>query len=430
MNNETNNNQTKTEDTLFELLELVAPDPDKRPDGAVSRVSGAASPAAAGNAGGADDGSPDDDYEEDDGSYDFDGDDDDYDEDGEDDEDDADTEDDLPDDDADELPIINGKRVERRKKPRVKKDPEFDLTHPDYTLTLTKGLTNEVVRRRYYPHNRAIATFLLSFLVFLAAVCFMVYSVIYIIGNERLKRSQQAQIERLTEEVESLKAKNGELSSTVTHLSRSVNRTLEDHRVEAQAFEQALVPKGFPLSVFVPMEIILTGENNVFGDMLADTGEENDSAGAEDTAGESDSAGAEDTAGESDSADTEDAAGESDSAGTEDTAGESDPAGKADVQIPTAVFEAQEGSSVLAAGGGVVTRITADGTGGLVLTIDHRNGYVTSYHNAGTALVNVGDSVWRGDELFQIGEENTLFAFRVRMNDTWLDPEEIIELGG
>ncbi|MBQ4416146.1 MAG: M23 family metallopeptidase, partial [Butyrivibrio sp.] len=132
----------------------------------------------------------------------------------------------------------------------------------------------------------------------------------------------------------------------------------------------------------------------------------------------------------SDTAGTEDSGAESDTAGTEDSGAEDGSADAAVAQIPTAVFEAEEGSHVLAAGGGVVTRITADSTGGLVLIIDHRNGYVTSYHNAGTALVNAGDSVWRGDELFLIGEDNTLLAFRVRMNDTWLNPEEVIELGG
>ena len=91
-------------------------------------------------------------------------------------------------DDADDLPIINGKRVERRKKPRVKKDPEFDLTHPDYTFTITKGLTNTVVKRRYLPHNRAMITLVAGFIALLALLCFLVFSVVYMVGNERLKK--------------------------------------------------------------------------------------------------------------------------------------------------------------------------------------------------------------------------------------------------
>lgn len=275
----------------------------------------------------------------------------------------------------DELPIINGRRVERRKKPRVKKDPEFDLTHPDYTITITKGLTNTVVKRKYLPHNRALISLVLSFLAALALLCFFVFSVVYIIGNEGLKKTQAQKLEELTRENELLASRNNELSSTVTQLSRSVNRSIEDRRADEVAYEASLVPDAFPLSADTAFTI---GYETQPGE------EENTGNAAEDASDEADNADA------ADSASTEDAAGEEDTAPGEDT------------RIPVALFSPEAGTRVVAAGGGAITRVTEDDVYGYRIMIDHRNGYQSIYRCAAEPQVAVGITVMRGDTLFTV----------------------------
>lgn len=283
--------------------------------------------------------------------------------------------------DRDELPIINGKRVERRKKPRVKKDPEFDLTHPDYTFTITKGLTNTVVKRKYLPHNRALATLLLSFLLAIALLCFFVFSVVYMVGNERLKRTQAAELEQLTRENELLASRNNELSSTVTQLSRSVNRSIEDRRADEAAFEASLIPDAFPLSAAA--EVFIDYET-VAGEEAGIPDEEDATDGASD--------------------DAEDDADAADSASSEGASDEEEPQADASSRIPVALFSPAAGTRVIAAGGGAVTRVTEDDVYGYRIMIDHRNGYQSIYRCATEPQVAVGITVMRGDTLFILDE--------------------------
>ena len=281
-------------------------------------------------------------------------------------------------DERDELPIINGRRVERRKKPRAKKDPEFDLTHPDYTFTITKGLTNTVVKRKYLPHNRAMFTVVAFFIALLALLCFFVFSVVYIIGNEHLKRTQASAIEQLEKENELLASKNNELSSTVTQLSRSVNRSIEDRRADEVAYEASLIPDAYPLSQSAELTIGYETERTADGpETAAGTG------ASDETQNEADAA---------DSADPED----DDAA--EETPRETGP------RNPVALFSAEAGTRVLAAGGGAVTRVTEDDVYGYRVMIDHRNGYQSIYRCAGEPQVAVGITVMRGDTLFVVEE--------------------------
>ena len=274
----------------------------------------------------------------------------------------------------DELPVINGKRVERRKKPRVKKDPEFDLTHPDYTFTITKGLTNTIVKRKYLSHNRALLTAVALFLLALALLCFFVFSVVYMVGNERLKRTQATEIEQLAKENELLASKNNELSSTVTQLSRSVNRSIEDRRADEVAYEASLIPDGYPLSQSADMTVAY--ETDEPEQKKEETVEEDD-------------------------ADTDDTADAADSEASDETETEPEPPAE---RIPVALFSAEAGTRVIAAGGGVVTRVVEDAAYGYLVMIDHRNGYQSVYRCAGEPQVSVSNTVLRGDTLFVVEE--------------------------
>lgn len=330
--------------------------------------------------------------------------------------------------DADQLPIINGVPTERRKKPRTKPDPEYDLRYPDYTIQLTKGLTNTVVKRIYLAHRKGQFLLLSAFLLGVVVLCFIIFSVIHMVSSQRRLNERAAEISSLRTQNEELSEDNAELRNRVTQLSVSVNRNIEDKRAQAAADEEALMPRGFPLSQYASYEImteeeaaLLLAQNGTEeGEDTEEGEEENGNAAAVDSAEEEENTREEET--------EDPQAGTDDGEETEGEEGEETPPRPEPDFI--AHFESPVGSRILASGNGTVTRVLKDDLYGNMLVIDHHNGYTSVYRNRAKAKVNVGDAVSRGDTLFVIGEEHTRFGYQIRFNETDLDPSEIIQIGG
>ena len=306
-------------------------------------------------------------------------------------------------DTGEQLPLIDGVPTERRRKPRVKPDPEYDLRYPDYTLTLTKGLTNSVVKRVYLAHKKGQVLLLSGFLLGVLTLCFIIFAVIYMVFSERTKQTQAAEIGTLTQQNAALNADIVSLRTRVSQLSASVNRNLENQRAADDAYEQSLLPNGFPLSHYTEYALIHEG------DALP---------GAEDTEQADTSAEGETTEDEAE----EGAETDGDAAGEE--------TGADDLPAPIALFETTQGISVIATGGGVITRITTDPVYGTCLIIDHRNGFSSIYRTDEESLLQVSDHVTRGDVLFTITKEQAVFGYQIRFNDTYIDPSEMVQVGG
>ncbi len=66
-------------------------------------------------------------------------------------------------------------------------------------------------------------------------------------------------------------------------------------------------------------------------------------------------------------------------------------------------YEAEPGASVKAACAGTVVCVMERGGYGLLIEIDHGQGFVTRYAHLGTAMVKIGDSVEQGDEIALLG---------------------------
>ena len=64
------------------------------------------------------------------------------------------------------------------------------------------------------------------------------------------------------------------------------------------------------------------------------------------------------------------------------------------------------------------------------VVIDHGNGYVTTYRNLGSPIVEEGSQVVKGVALFLVGEENTETGYSIRKDDNYIDPLELIEIKG
>jgi len=86
-----------------------------------------------------------------------------------------------------------------------------------------------------------------------------------------------------------------------------------------------------------------------------------------------------------------------------------------------------EGSSVFATADGTVKEVSSrNSTSGLTVTIDHGNGYITSYSHLKEARVRRGSRVRRGDIIALSGDSGLSLAphlhYEVRYNDMRVDP--------
>ena len=97
---------------------------------------------------------------------------------------------------------------------------------------------------------------------------------------------------------------------------------------------------------------------------------------------------------------------------------------------PMVEFTATEGSTVVAAGKGVVTAVEEDEVYGSRVVIDHGNGYVSIYRNKGESQVKAGDEVASGTTLFMVTEDNRQLGYQIKDNDVYIDPTTIIAIKG
>ena len=97
---------------------------------------------------------------------------------------------------------------------------------------------------------------------------------------------------------------------------------------------------------------------------------------------------------------------------------------------PMVEFTATEGSTVVAAGKGVVTAVEEDEVYGNRVVIDHGNGYVSIYRNKGESQVKAGDEVASGTTLFMVTEDNRQLGYQIKENDVYIDPTTIIAIKG
>lgn len=93
-------------------------------------------------------------------------------------------------------------------------------------------------------------------------------------------------------------------------------------------------------------------------------------------------------------------------------------------------FKAETGTNVLATGDGTVVQVTADPVYSHCIVIDHENGYLSYYRNAGDPMVKEGDEVDRGDILFITGSNNKDFAYNISKDDKPVNPLDLMKIDG
>lgn len=244
-----------------------------------------------------------------------------------------------------------------------------------YTLILTSDSPRADARRL---HIKTGAVAAVSFVLLVAVICYAVYVTITMAGSRERNTRQLEQLVQMKEENESLTAEKESLESRVSSLEETLARKEEQEHELVVAHEENYIPKGFPMSGAAQIK-------------------------EEDTAAE-----------------------EGDAQAQDDGALKVE----AKAEWKELIFTAAEGTKVVATAPGTVKEVReAEGEVSYVV-IDHGNGYVTTYRNLGSPIVEEGSQVVKGVALFLVGEENTETGYSIRKDDEYIDPLELIEIKG
>ena len=226
------------------------------------------------------------------------------------------------------------------------------------------------------------------FALILAVVCHIIYTSMAMSSLRGVIDIQSEQIEAVTAERDEALSENVNLHDEVTQLSVAITQKMDEADRRDKEAAEALEPTGVPLS----------GTASI-NDLLDDP--------------------------DSTEVPGEEAAQEAQADGETEAAEEKTAKGN-----PIVVFKAENGSLVISSGGGTVASVGADTKFGNVVKIDHGNGYVSIYRNAGTPLVKEGDTVYRGSILFVIGDDNKSLGYQLTKDGAYTDPETLLEIKG
>ena len=251
-----------------------------------------------------------------------------------------------------------------------------------YTIILTSDSPAANYRRM---HIKTGALAVVSFVMFVAVICYAVYTTITMGGYIERNARQLEQLVQMKTEKETLEAEKESLAGKVASLEETLSRKEEQEQELVAAHEENYIPKGFPMSGAAQIK-------------------------EEDTASE----------------DAQNDDGEDDEDEEEENTLKVEPK----EEWKELIFVAAQGTKVVATAPGTVKEVReAEGEVSYVI-IDHGNGYVTTYRNLGSPIVEEGSQVVKGVALFLVGEDNTETGYSIRKDDSYVDPLEMIEFKG
>ena len=94
------------------------------------------------------------------------------------------------------------------------------------------------------------------------------------------------------------------------------------------------------------------------------------------------------------------------------------------------VFQASEGTKIVASGDGTIISVTPNANYGYEVQVDHGNGYLSYYFNESEPIVSEGDKVIRGTSLFIINSDDQKLIYQITFNNQFIDPMSVIEIKG
>ena len=247
-----------------------------------------------------------------------------------------------------------------------------------YTIILTSDAPAANHRRM---HIKTGALGVVAFVAFVAVICYAVYTTITMGGYIERNARQLEQLVQMKAENETLTAEKESLAGKISSLEDTLSRKEEQEHELVAAHEETYIPKGFPMSGAAQIKE---------EDTAADAGEEED----------------------------------------EDEEEGNTLKVVANEEWKELIFVAAEGTKVVATAPGTVKEVReAEGEVSYVI-IDHGNGYVTTYRNLGSPIVEENSQVVKGVALFLVGEDNTETGYSIRKDEDYVDPLDMIEIKG
>lgn len=225
------------------------------------------------------------------------------------------------------------------------------------------------VKQFKFSMNVFIRSIVTLVVLFALLICYSVYCTQAIQGVHSSIGSADEKLQKIKDENTKLVAENAELSEAIN----SLNTVIADMEKEAQVAEvtksEQSIPTGFPLD----------GSASLMNDRDAEN------------------------------------------------VGNATPAPGDDKRV---VFTATVGTAVMAAGTGIISEVSDEGTYGHVIKIDHQNGYETIYYSSANVRVMQGDEVEKGDVICIMTQDNELLAYQIMQDGKYIDPMSLMEIAG
>lgn len=237
-----------------------------------------------------------------------------------------------------------------------------------YTVMIVSDSTEKNLKKF---HVNMGAFSIILFVLLLAAVCYAEFTAILSHGATERSETYAEQIVALQDENEQLKSEREALQKEIANLNQNLTQKealvqRKEETLQAAAQEKNM-PKGFPMSGAA---------------QLKETGGENDT-------------------------------------GMQPAAEQKE-----------VIFIAAVSTNVTATGAGTVSEVTSAENEPTIVRIDHGNGYVSIYRNAGAPKVEAGNLVEQGAALFEVEANNMEIGYSINKDGEYLDPMEIIEIKG
>lgn len=96
----------------------------------------------------------------------------------------------------------------------------------------------------------------------------------------------------------------------------------------------------------------------------------------------------------------------------------------------TVEFELQRDSRIIASGDGTVVFVGEDDLYGHIVKVDHGNGYISIYRYSEEPKINQGDSVLKGQMIYEVTNNKGVLAYHITYENTYLNPFQLIEIQG
>ena len=283
-------------------------------------------------------------------------------------------------------------------------EPKKHRHDKNYTVMIVSGDSDAEIRRFHFSQKKAQAVMIGAFALLLVLVCFVVSALTYFSTSRKQLREQAEQIASLREENAALTKEKTELDTEIGQLSVTLHNSLTELQGLHEADALARTPNGFPISTTATMEQAVDDPNTLEDPVTVEPGDDGT---------------------EGDDAEGDDAEDGAEGDGAEDGADTQVPQGN-----PIILFRAESGARVITSGAGTVTSVGTDVKYGNIVTVDHGNGYVSIYRNAGDPLVKTGDELRRGDTLFLIDGNNGRVGYQLQQDGDYIDPSSIMEING